>query len=86
MLKTSRRKIVTVEKRKNVCWKGNVDLKIAYANVYLQKQVIHEKFTQLQQKVNLGNDNYNHTNSFRNKKYVNEISVFNIKIDLANER
>ena len=37
MLKTSRRKIVTVEKRKNVRWKENVDLKIAYANVYLQK-------------------------------------------------
>ena len=56
MLKISGRKIVTVEKRKNVGWKVNGDLKISYKNVQLQQKVIPKKLTQVQQKVTLSND------------------------------
>ena len=45
MLKISGRKIVTVEKRKNVGWKVNGDLKISYKNVQLQQKVIPKKLT-----------------------------------------
>ena len=51
MMKTSKRKIVTVEKRKNVRWKVILDLNISYANVQL-----HENFTYVQQNVTLTND------------------------------
>ena len=54
--KTSKREIVTVEKRKNVRWKLIVDLEISYTNVQLQQQVIHEKFTWVQRNMTLSND------------------------------
>ena len=45
MQRTSKRKNVTGEKRKNVHWKVNVNLKISYTTVQLQQQVTHEKFS-----------------------------------------
>ena len=45
-----------LEKSKIVRWKVNADLRISYTNVQLQQQVIHERFTQVQQKVTLSND------------------------------
>ena len=72
MLKTSKRSIVTVEKSKNVRWKVNVDLRISYTNMYLQQQVINEKFTA---EGDFKQRYYNHKKSFRNRKYACETSL-----------
>ena len=48
--------IITVEKRKNVCWKLYVDLKTLYTNVYPPQLVIDRELTYVQQKVSLNKD------------------------------
>ena len=73
MLKTSRQEIVTVEKRKNVLWKVNVDQDIvqkcvATATSHPRKAYLGEVEGDFKQPY------YNQKNSFRNRKYGNEIS------------
>ena len=73
MLKTSRQEIVTVEKRKNVLWKVNVDEDIvqkcvATATSRPRQAYLGEAEGDFKQPY------YNQKNSFRNRKYANEIS------------
>ena len=72
-----------LEKSKIVRWKVNADLRISYTNVQLQQQVIHERLTQVQQKVTLSNDI---TITRSHLEIENMQRVITIKIHPENER
>ena len=60
---------------KNVRWKINVDLRMSYTYVQLQQQVIHEKFTQVQQNMTLSNDITITKSHLEILEYANETSL-----------